>query len=93
MASTNENDDNRSLLYLKNLTLPSVVVIAANMGCNVCQGRVSRVVSKMTGEMEVFIKWLCLPDTEYSWDCDWKSAAGIQGTFPHFHLEDRVGYR
>ncbi|XP_027187162.1 uncharacterized protein [Cicer arietinum] len=82
MASTNENDDNRSLLYLKNLTLPSfqVVVIAANMGCNVCQGRVSRVVSKMT-------------DTEYSWDCDWKSAAGIQGTFPHFHLEDRVGYR
>ncbi|XP_027187161.1 copper transport protein CCH isoform X4 [Cicer arietinum] len=55
MASTNENDDNRSLLYLKNLTLPSVVVIAANMGCNVCQGRVSRVVSKMTGLTEYTI--------------------------------------
>jgi len=26
-----------------------VVVIAANMGCNGCRGRVSRVVSKMTG--------------------------------------------
>ncbi|CAJ2664056.1 uncharacterized protein LOC123885435 isoform X2 [Trifolium pratense] len=49
MASTNEND-NRSLLYLENLTLPTfqVVVIAANMRCNGCQERVSRVVSKMT---------------------------------------------
>ncbi|WJX89072.1 hypothetical protein P8452_71094 [Trifolium repens] len=47
--TSNEND-NRSLLYLENLTLPTfqVVVIAANMRCNGCQGRVSRVISKMT---------------------------------------------
>lgn len=32
-----------------------VVVIAANMGCNVCQGRVSRVVSKMTGKVLNFV--------------------------------------
>ncbi|KAL3018979.1 hypothetical protein AAZX31_05G056700 [Glycine max] len=50
MAKATTNDNN-SLLHLENLTLPSfqVVVIAANMGCNGCRGRVSRVVSKMTG--------------------------------------------
>ncbi|KAL5064304.1 hypothetical protein RYX36_026041, partial [Vicia faba] len=48
---------NHSLLYLENLTLPTfqVVVIAANMGCNGCQERVSRVVSKMTGLTEYTI--------------------------------------
>ncbi|KAK7330754.1 hypothetical protein VNO77_24953 [Canavalia gladiata] len=48
------SNDNRSLLYMLNLTLPSfqVVVITANMKCNSCRGRVSRVVSKMTGLTE-----------------------------------------
>ncbi|XP_061341090.1 uncharacterized protein LOC133287475 isoform X2 [Gastrolobium bilobum] len=45
-------NDNRSLLHMENLTLPSVVVITANMECNGCRGRVSRVVSKMTGLTE-----------------------------------------
>ncbi|XP_027187160.1 uncharacterized protein [Cicer arietinum] len=72
MASTNENDDNRSLLYLKNLTLPSVVVIAANMGCNVCQGRVSRVVSKMTGKT-LQVKWRFLSN---GFACQIRSTAG-----------------
>ncbi|WVZ26375.1 hypothetical protein V8G54_004919 [Vigna mungo] len=50
-ATTN---DNRSLLHMENLTLPpfQVVVIAANMGCNGCRGRVFRVVSRMTGLTE-----------------------------------------
>ncbi|XP_027337433.1 copper transport protein ATX1-like [Abrus precatorius] len=50
-ATTN---DNRSLLYMENLTLPlfQVVVITANMECNDCMGRVSRIVSKMTGLTE-----------------------------------------
>ncbi|KAG4930408.1 Copper transport protein CCH [Glycine max] len=52
MKATTSNK--RSLLHLENLTLPSfqVVVIAANMGCNGCRGRVSRVVSKITGLTE-----------------------------------------
>ncbi|RHN63247.1 putative heavy metal-associated domain, HMA [Medicago truncatula] len=56
MASRNEND-NRSLLYLENLTLPSfqVVVIEATTGCNGCQERVSRIVSKMIGLTEYTI--------------------------------------
>ncbi|XP_058764416.1 uncharacterized protein LOC131637863 [Vicia villosa] len=56
MASRIENG-NQSLLYLENLTLPTfqVVVIAANMGCNGCQERVSRVVSKITGLTEYTI--------------------------------------
>ncbi|KAL2321580.1 hypothetical protein Fmac_025959 [Flemingia macrophylla] len=47
-------NDNRSLLHMENLTLPSfqVVVIRANMACNGCRGRVSKVVSKMTGLTE-----------------------------------------
>ncbi|KOM32590.1 hypothetical protein LR48_Vigan01g214600 [Vigna angularis] len=50
-ATTN---DNRSLLHMENLTLPpfQVVVIAANMGCNGCRGRVFRVVSRMTGRFQ-----------------------------------------
>ncbi|RDX83000.1 hypothetical protein CR513_36139, partial [Mucuna pruriens] len=50
-ATTN---DNRSLLHMENLTLPSfqVVVIAANMGCNGCKERVTRLVSKITGLTE-----------------------------------------
>ncbi|XP_027922035.1 copper transport protein CCH isoform X2 [Vigna unguiculata] len=48
-ATTNHN---RSLLHMENLTLPPVVVIAANMRCNGCRGRVFRVVSRMTGLTE-----------------------------------------
>ncbi|KAI5417498.1 copper transport protein CCH [Lathyrus oleraceus] len=56
MASRIENDK-KSLLYLENLTLPTfqVVVIAANMGCNGCQERVSRVISKISGLTEYTI--------------------------------------
>ncbi|KAG5028299.1 hypothetical protein JHK82_011919 [Glycine max] len=70
MAKATTNDNN-SLLHLENLTLPSfqVVVIAANMGCNGCRGRVSRVVSKMTGRL-----------TEYTVDVR-KKEVTIKGDF------------
>ncbi|XP_057419705.1 uncharacterized protein LOC130713896 isoform X2 [Lotus japonicus] len=50
-----DENEYRSLLYMANLTLPLVVVITANMECNGCRGRVSRVVSKMTGLTEYTI--------------------------------------
>ncbi|XP_020224973.1 protein SODIUM POTASSIUM ROOT DEFECTIVE 1 isoform X2 [Cajanus cajan] len=69
-------NDNRSLLHMENLTLPSVVVIRASMGCNKCRGRVSRVVSKMTGL------------TEYTVDVR-KKEVTIKGDFtPHWNLGD-----
>ncbi|TKY55441.1 Copper transport protein ATX1 [Spatholobus suberectus] len=73
-------NDRRSLLYMENLTLPSfqVVVIRANMGCNGCRGRVSRVVSKMTGL------------TEYTMDVS-KKEVTIKGDFiAHCNLRDET---
>ncbi|KAK6262909.1 hypothetical protein QUC31_008725, partial [Theobroma cacao] len=38
-----------SLLHYEDLTLPSVIVMTANMGCAQCRKKVSQVLSKMTG--------------------------------------------
>ncbi|KAH1249064.1 hypothetical protein GmHk_05G012517 [Glycine max] len=82
MAKATTNDNN-SLLHLENLTLPSfqVVVIAANMGCNGCRGRVSRVVSKMTViELSLCCKTLTCRLTEYTVDVR-KKEVTIKGDF------------
>ncbi|KAL9433790.1 hypothetical protein AB3S75_028601 [Citrus x aurantiifolia] len=47
----------QSLLYFEDLTPPSfqVIVVTANMGCTRCRGRVSQIISKLTGLEEYIV--------------------------------------
>ncbi|XP_038687683.1 uncharacterized protein LOC119987041 isoform X2 [Tripterygium wilfordii] len=38
----------QSLIYSENLTLPSVIVIKASVGCGRCQERICQIISRMT---------------------------------------------
>ncbi|XP_026401458.1 uncharacterized protein LOC113297246 isoform X2 [Papaver somniferum] len=44
-----EIENRQALKYAENLTLPAVIVVSANMGCDHCQERVSQLISKMNG--------------------------------------------
>ncbi|XP_026407107.1 uncharacterized protein LOC113302419 isoform X2 [Papaver somniferum] len=44
-----EIENRQALKYAENLTLPAVIVVSANMGCDHCQQRVSQLISKMNG--------------------------------------------
>ncbi|WOL03752.1 hypothetical protein Cni_G12472 [Canna indica] len=52
-----EETASQSLSSAENLSLPSVqvVVMNANMGCNHCRQRVSKVVSKMNGLLDYMV--------------------------------------
>ncbi|PKI39818.1 uncharacterized protein LOC116193066 isoform X2 [Punica granatum] len=45
----------RCLLSYENLSLPSVIVMTADMGCNSCRKRASYIISKMTGVRDITV--------------------------------------
>nr|XP_009607584.1 uncharacterized protein LOC104101779 isoform X2 [Nicotiana tomentosiformis] len=50
-----DKSQKQTLLNVAKLKLPSVVVVNANLGCTHCRGRISQVISKITGLREYTI--------------------------------------